>query len=67
MGAGFVGKLGTLGGKEAVGGFAAGEGFIEKLGAVVGDVRGEKVALPRRGRVGAAAQGNERLRELRRA
>ena len=67
LGAGFTGKLGTLGGEDAVGGFAAGEGFIEKLGAVVGDARGEKVALPRRGGVGAAAQEIERLRELRRA
>ena len=67
MGAGFAGKLGTLGGEDAVGGFAAGEGFIEKLGAVVGNARGEKVALPRRGGVGAAAQGIERLRKLRRA
>lgn len=60
-------EAGTLGGKDAVGGFAAGEGFIEKLGAVVGDACGEKVALPRRGGIGAAAQGIERLRELRRA
>ena len=37
MGAGFVGKPGTLGGEDAVGGFVADGGFAGKLGNVDGN------------------------------